>query len=79
MTTLARGRAMDFVFHDGGDRRMRFVERRCHHHPFTGGQAIGLDHDRRAHFLDIIMRRVGIGKAFPVGGWECRPDRRSPW
>ena len=35
------------------DRGMRFLKRHCHHHAFAGGQAVGLDHDRRALLVDI--------------------------
>ena len=48
------------------------VQRLGDHHALAGGQAVGLDDDRRAHFLDIIMRGVGIGEGFPGGGRDIR-------
>ena len=35
------------------NRGFRFFERHRHDHAFTGGQAVGLDHNRRAFFTQV--------------------------
>ena len=36
-------------------------------HAFTGGQAVGLDHDRRAFFTQISQGRLDLGEVLVVG------------
>ncbi len=37
-------------------------------HAFTGGQAIGLDHDWRAFFTQVSQGRLDLGEVLVVGG-----------
>ena len=46
---------------------MRLMQRHGHYHAFSGCQAIGLDHNRRAFFVHVGMRSHRIGKSFIVG------------
>ena len=46
------------------------LEGQCHYSALASSQAIGLHHDRRAYFLDIGQRLIGIGKHFKISGWD---------
>ena len=44
------------------DRRMRLVDRRRDHHALSGGEPVGLDHDRRAVLHHVGVRRFRVGE-----------------
>jgi len=46
---------------------VRFVQCHGHDHAFAGGQAIGLDHDRHAFFIDIRVGGHCVVESFVVG------------
>ncbi len=54
--------------HEIGDRRLGLGHVGRHHHPLAGGEAIGLDHDRRAMPVEIGAGGGGIVEACPGGG-----------
>ena len=55
------------------DRLVRLVERHRHDHALAGGQAVGLDDDRRARAVDVGVGRGGVGE-----GWRTRAVG-MPW
>ena len=56
MTTVAPAVAVDATFHDVGDRFFRLGDGGGHDHALARGQAVRLDHDRRA-----LLTEVGAG------------------
>ncbi len=48
------------------DRLLSFVESHCDDDPFAGGEAVGLDDDRRALGADVSKRRGRVGEAMIV-------------
>jgi hypothetical protein len=57
---------------DGG---VRFVERHRHHHALAGGQAVGLDDDRRALGVDVGVGRGGVGEGLVLRGRDVVADQ----
>ena len=50
------------------------LESHRNHHALARRQAVGLDYNRRALLLDIIVRRVRIGESRVRGGRNAMPD-----
>ena len=64
---VAEGVAGEHVAHRG----LGFGQRHRDDHALAGGQAIGLDHDRRAFFADVGQRRIDIGMHGVVRGRDA--------
>ena len=52
------------------DRGFRLRHAGRDHHALTGGQPVGLDHDRRTLRAHVALGRFGRGEAFIGGGWN---------
>ena len=63
---LARGAELLLPEHRV-DRRVRLLARRGDDHALAGGEAIGLDDDRRALFVDVRLRLTGGGESRVAG------------
>ncbi|MNN32543.1 hypothetical protein D3C81_1462660 [compost metagenome] len=53
------------------DRGVGLFQRHRHHHALARGQAVGLDHDRRALRVDIGMRLGGVREGLVGGGRDA--------
>ena len=49
---------------------VRFFQVHGHNHALAGSQAVGLDDDRCAFLVDVLVRRTDIGEGLVLGGWN---------
>ena len=61
----------------GVHRGMRFGSIRGDDDPFAGGEAVGLDDDRRAASIDVCMGARRIRERLVRGGWNAMPHHES--
>ncbi len=59
------------------DRLVRFGECRRDHHALAGGEPVGLDHDRRALAVHVVVRGRGVSEGCMARGWNRVPRHEA--